>query len=438
MITLKKFGRWYQFSETLNPKLEKVIDKTLSYVKVGSEFLPNPSWGQIHLYNLKKRAFPCGLISLVRPILKSWCNQYHDEWYEDENINLKPLPTQLTKLRDYQVEAFNTFWKTQGGLISLPTSAGKTMIAERIIASFPTKKILVVCPTKELTKQWKDELGNMIELKDIRIATYQKLYRELKTNKAQQLKDYSLVIFDECHHCSANSLYKIGLQCSNALMLGLTATEKRMDGAEMKIQAILGDIIYKVSIQDLVKKGYIVQGKVIIMDTPKYKAKPDEDFKKVYHSAIVTNQARNDKIRDIAIKECNRGTVIIICKHLEQGGLIYNSLKNTLRKVVYVHGTSKERDKTFEDIKAGKYDIVVATKVYGEGVSIPNLMTLILASGGKSSTEIIQTTGRLLRLFKNKDKAIIYDFSDSGRSISKHFKERLRIYEENGYEVTYG
>jgi hypothetical protein len=46
---------------------------------------------------------------------------------------------------------------------------------------------------------------------------------------------------------------------------------------------------------------------------------PDEDFKDIYYSAIVTNKNRNEKIRDIALKECERGTVIVVCKQLEQG-----------------------------------------------------------------------------------------------------------------------
>ena len=316
MIKLNKIGRWVQFADPIDVRLEKVIDKTLSYTKAGSQFLPNPLWGQVHLYNKSKRAFPIGLFSLIIPVLNSWCNQYEDEWQFSIPKQYTQLQVQLSSLRDYQIEAFNAFWKNQGGLISLPTSAGKTRITERIIASFPEGKILVVCPTKEIIRQWKEELGCMIEYKDIRVATYQKLYREVAEDK-EPFKQYNLVVWDECHHCSANSLYKIGLACSNAIMLGLTATEKRMDGAEMKIQAILGDIIYKVSIQDLVKAGYIVQGEVHIINVPKYKARLDEDYRDIYNNAIVNNNERNNKIVNIAFEEYINGTIMIMCKQIK-------------------------------------------------------------------------------------------------------------------------
>lgn len=441
MIELTRVGRWMYFNEPINPKLEKVIDKTLSYEKPGKHFMQNPAWATVHLYNSRKRCFPFGLYSLVEPILSSWQEQYKETFviYLVPN-NLNPLNVQLGDLRPYQIEAFETFWKNKGGLISLPTSAGKTKLAERIIAAFPEDNILIIVPNLELVKQWEEEIYGHKVLRNIRVATYQKLYREIKLDK-ECLSNYRLVIFDECHHVSADTLYKIGLNCPNATMLGLTATEKRPDGAEMKIQAVLGDIIYKVPIQELVKQGYITQGKVIILDAPKFKARPDEDYRAIYNRAIVSNEDRNDKIVDIALKEYSNGQVIIMCKQIQQAKTIFNKMVEKcipqigkLPHIVYVDGNSKDRGKIFEDILKGKYNIIVCTKVYGEGISIPNLRTMILASGGKSSTEVIQNTGRMLRLFEGKDRAIIYDFKDSG-ILGRHFRERLEIYEDNGFEV---
>jgi len=439
MIKLTRIGRWMQFEEPINLRLERVIDKKLSYIKSGSQFLPNPLWGIVHLYNSRRRVFPVGLLSLVEPILDSWHKQANETIIIDKGEDkIKPLNVELVHLRPYQIEAFNAFYKNGGGLISLPTSAGKTRIAERIISAFHGDQILIIVPSKELVKQWDEELYGHKVLRNIRIATYQKLYREVAEDK-HCLDKYQLVCFDECHHCSASTLYKIGLHCPNATMLGLTATEKRMDGAEMKIQAILGDIIYKVPIQDLVKQGYITQGKVIILNVPKFKAKPDQDYRDIYNCAIVNNEYRNNLIVNTAFESCLNGTVIIMCKQIRQAKTIYEMLNKDCvneykNRIIYVDGNSKDRKKIFEKIKNGDYEIIVCTKIYGEGISVPRLKTMIMASGGKSSTEVIQSTGRMLRLFKGKDKAIIYDFKDSG-ILGRHFRERLKIYKDNGYEV---
>lgn len=171
------------------------------------------------------------------------------------------------------------------------------------------------------------------------------------------------------------------------------------------------------------------------MDIPKVDISPEDNYADIYRKGIVNNTDRNRIIYQIALKECGKGTVIIICKQIEHAKIINDTLQTLGLKIAHVTGESSDRDKTFQDILNGHYELIVCTGIYKEGVSIPRLKTMILASGGKSSTDIIQTTGRMLRLFPEKEKAIIYDFKDKGKILSKHYKERLNIYKENGFII---
>ena len=73
-----------------------------------------------------------------------------------------------------------------------------------------------------------------------------------------------------------------------------------------------------------------------------------------------------------------------------------------------------------------------------EGLDLPILDCLILAGGGKSSTRAFQRVGRVLRLHKNKKRAIVFDFEDSTPMLNRHAKIRKKLYETApAWEVKY-
>jgi len=116
--------------------------------------------------------------------------------------------------------------------------------------------------------------------------------------------------------------------------------------------------------------------------------------------------------------------------------LLKKELKN--KKIVFVNGKSKDRDKIFKNAINDKYDIIIATKVYNEGINIPCIKSMILAGGGKGSIKITQQVGRLLRHYKDKTMAIIFDFDDNCcRVLKQHVSRRVKTYNECGFEVIY-
>jgi len=106
------------------------------------------------------------------------------------------------------------------------------------------------------------------------------------------------------------------------------------------------------------------------------------------------------------------------------------------KRVVFLSGesNSSERDAAIEDIENNKIDIIIATSVLNEGVSIKNIHLFINASFGKSKSQTLQKIGRSLRMKEGKEKALIFDFLDEGNKYTeKHSSIRKKFYMQEGY-----
>lgn len=73
-----------------------------------------------------------------------------------------------------------------------------------------------------------------------------------------------------------------------------------------------------------------------------------------------------------------------------------------------------------------------------EGLDLPILDCLILAGGGRSSTRAFQRVGRVLRLYKGKKRAIVFDFEDATPMLNRHAQVRRKLYQqEPAWEIKY-
>ncbi len=442
MSTIKKVGRWGVFTEPIPKKLKSALYNRLSYQREGYQFMPNPAWSWVRFYNRKKRCFPWGLKNAVIGILEQWQKQFGESFGFETEIGLTTVDgigcyDKIEGMRPYQVDAINALISNDGGILAMPTGSGKTRTAIEFLKKVNFNNALIVVTTIDLRNQWNDIIKEDLILKNkiIYVMTYQSIKGDLNW-----LNNEGIVIFDEVHHVSAKSLYNIAMKCSNATLIGLSATPFRAYRPEiMKINAAVGDIVYQISMRELIEQGYLCDAEIRIKDLEQdIEVEYWDTYHEIYDKAIVNNNKRNQNIYKIAYGEAVEGLVLILVDKIEHGQKILNELKDyihnhylgddTENKIIFVHGSSKKRKEKFDDIKAGKYDIVIASKIYGEGVDIPNLKTLILAGGGKSSVKIVQQIGRLLRIFPGKEKAIIYDFTSDIKYLKKHFQVRLEIY----------
>lgn len=167
---------------------------------------------------------------------------------------LKFLNYDDIKPRLYQEIIASTAIK-KNTLCILPTGMGKTLVAILVAAyrleNFPGSKILMVAPTRPLVNQHMKTFKKLMKVEDadfvaltgkIHPSDRQILYSKGKIffatpqlirndidNKILDLKDYNLIIVDECHRSIKNYAYTSVIdyyvkQATNPLILGLTAS----------------------------------------------------------------------------------------------------------------------------------------------------------------------------------------------------------------------
>lgn len=78
------------------------------------------------------------------------------------------------------------------------------------------------------------------------------MIRSLKKNNGFHplLKEYSQVIFDECHHAAADSAIEVLQEINAKYVYGVTATPKRGDGKEKINELMLGPVRYRFTAKD--------------------------------------------------------------------------------------------------------------------------------------------------------------------------------------------
>lgn len=145
-------------------------------------------------------------------------------------------------------------------------------------------------------------------------------------------------------------------------------------------------------------------------------------------------------VRDIVNEHLDAGRkVLVIVKLLEHGRRLREWIG---RGTIFVHGSvdTERRKEIRREFRNGDIRCLIATKIYDEGVDLPDMDVLVLAGGGKSQVQALQRVGRALRKAPGKDRAIIVDFMDTHhRMLRAHSERRLHMYNaEPEFEIERG
>jgi len=394
---------------------------------------------------------------------------------------------------DHQIESAYKILRNRYCLAEVATSGGKTLIISIVYFYTLSKinldaKLLIIVPSITLVTQFYDSIvdfniglnkkfdggnknphklvieevmsdrprkhGNEVD-PNVYIGTYQSLEKWPK----EFFKQFHTIAVDESHGAKSATLKSILKKTFKSAYsrFGVSGTFPPEDSCEiLTIQSVLGPKITEVSASELKEKGIItpMEIRAIIMNhnDPNFD-KMMKDIKKMGGGKdalnlekvfIQNSEKRLDLIKKIADK-CSKNSLILF-HTIEYGQKIFNKLKNDFpdREVLYIDGSIKNRDR--EEIKAkmelsdGKIRILVASfGTLSTGVSISNLHYLFLCDSFKSEQIVVQSIGRLLRLFADKSKAVIFDFVDvfvqeNPRNILyNHYVERQKFYKKRKY-----
>jgi len=269
----------------------------------------------------------------------------------------------------------------------------------------------------------------------ITVATPASLANRLKLPEVEaMLPRWQLVWSDEAHHAASDTHYDVLSQIPAYYRFGMSGTPlDRSDGADLRLLAQTGPVLYEVSNKLLVDRGISVPPYVEMLKVHAPIIPSGLSFREVEKLGIVENPHLNTKAATKAIQHARKGDqVLMLVDKTKQGAALAALLKKYSDKPwAYLTGTDRGRTRleVLDQFAKNKISILVATPILDEGVDVPNIDVLILCAGGKAKIRLLQRVGRGLRANKGKDRLLVYDFANfSHKWLLRHSLERLKTY----------
>jgi superfamily II DNA or RNA helicase len=356
-------------------------------------------------------------------------------------------------LRDYQVDAINTFLTNTQSLQEIATGAGKT-ITTATLSQLAEKygRTITIVPNKSLVEQTEEDFiavgldvgvyyGDRKDLnKTHTICTWQSLNILDKKSKSHEHEIVSLaefldgvktVIVDEVHMAKAEVLKNLLTQnlCNAPIRWGLTGTVPKGDFEAQPIFASLGFVVGGIKAHELQEMGVLSTchvNVVQLIDIPEFKMYSDE------LKYLVTNEDRMLYISKLIKKISQSGNTLVLVNRIDSGKFLVNEID----EAVFISGEVKTNDRKeeYDEVKTSDNKIIVATYgVAAVGINIPRIFNMVLLEPGKSFVRVIQSIGRGIRKADDKDFVQIWDLTSTCKYAKRHLTERKKFYKEAKY-----
>lgn len=356
-------------------------------------------------------------------------------------------------LRDYQVEAINTFLQHHQSLQEIATGAGKTITTATLSQLCePYGRTITIVPNKSLVEQTEEDFRNVGldvgvyygDRKELNcthtICTWQSLNILDKKSKngeadvltlAEFLDGVAAVIVDEVHMAKAEVLKNLLTRNLNnaCIRWGLTGTVPKEPYEHEQIFASIGPLVGGIRASELQDKGVLSNCHVNIVqliDLPEFKNYAEElkylvtdDDRMIYVSKFIKNVAE-------------KGNTLVLVNRIDTGKFIVNELEGS----VFISGNvkTKDRKEEYDEVATSQNKVIVATYgVAAVGINIPRIFNLVLIEPGKSFVRVIQSIGRGIRKAEDKDFVEIWDITSTCKFSKRHLTERKKYYKEAQY-----
>ena len=401
-------------------------------------------------------ALPRGCEDAVTTLLKEKNVTYR---FEDKTNHGRPISVHFNgELRENQQKAINTLAMNNTGVLSTTTAFGKTVAAIGLIAKHSVNTLILV-HTKALLDQWVKRLEQFLVIDDVPVIEKGKHKKNLSSigtlsstgNRLHGIidialmqscisdgevkpfvKDYGLVIADECHHISAVNFEQILKAVNARYVYGLTATPIRKDGHQPIIFMQCGPIRYNADAKAQMQ-SQTFQRLLVPRFTP-FRPMSQQLAEDEYRNLFI--------VKDVieALKE-GRSPIILTNRtvHVE---ILADLLKPHCPNVITLVGSESTKEKRqkmeqLQSIPSTEPIVIVATGKYvGEGFDYARLDTLFLVSPVAWKGIVAQYAGRLHREFEGKQDVQIYDYIDIRVPVCESmYRKRLKGYASIGYKI---
>jgi superfamily II DNA or RNA helicase len=411
-------------------------------------------------------------------------------------------------LRGYQARAVADMLAAEQGFYECPAGGGKTVTMLGLMA-YAQQRTLWITDKAGLVEQARaraaaflglehDQVGkigeDVWEERDLTICLRQTLWSRLWELDATSWFDkWGLVIFDEGHHLSSETLTEICRRCRSHYLFGTSATPAKSETRGRIVHSLVGPVVAKTERQELYELGVLVKPDVEVVRTghdddfwPTHDAQLDTSTNELTclvpgcrkrgtqhthrnnYSTVLKHLVESDERNELIARRIvsERGHVHLVAsrqlKHLdairracEDAG--WDGPINMLRGEENAAGLSQHiaeavvaggqweliqhpdaDDDAWEQVAPvgdhGREAIIFST-VADEGLDIPPIDRVHVVFPMRQEAAVIQLVGRCERVADGKDGAVIVDYADRCSVFAEQALERDRVYRYVGYSI---
>ncbi|EMN7445641.1 DEAD/DEAH box helicase family protein [Vibrio parahaemolyticus] len=292
-------------------------------------------------------------------------------------------------------------------LISLPTGAGKSGVISVISHKAKQKKTLVLCHRRAVCDQLFTEIsgkffreraeGEEIPLKPvfngvddttvngIYVSTFQKLQSFTPTQLAELKQNIDLIIIDE-GHAEPSPVWSTMVRGLGAHKIVITATPYRNDLFQFDITA---DASFIYTFEKALEDG--------VLKEPKFET--------------IDHQQLSVRIRTFLDENPNT-KCIVKCNKFSDVEAYYERLNSDFNLLaIHDQYSGDQRENVKSDVpvnlKTSTYEVIIHQRKLDEGVDIPQAKLIVLTYPVNSGRELVQTIGRVVRVFGEIEPKVI-------------------------------
>ena len=384
--------------------------------------------------NLWSRTF-----SLTQDRIKNYAMKLSfaiEQWdmdYDMANPEIKPNYMQRKALRE--LNRYRAIGQSRSLVISA-TGSGKTYLAAFDALNFNPDRLLYIVHEGSILKKSLETFqkvfggaktcglysGEAKEMEaDFLFSTNVSMCRSLELFDK---KEFDYIIIDECHHAVADSYRKIIDYFEPEFLLGLTATENRMDNRDV-VEIFGNNIPYELRLRDAIINQLIVPFHYygIRDELVDYGLTASGERRLISQISMPENCEFIHQQIEKHRMEGQKLKALAFCRNIQHARMMADNLGDYYH-TAFLSGKNKtgERIRAYNDLQDDNRDleILFAVDILNEGVDIPGVNMVLFLRPTESSTIFLQQLGRGLRKYENKPYVTILDFIGNSYKRSVH------------------
>jgi superfamily II DNA or RNA helicase len=347
-------------------------------------------------------------------------------------FDITPFPFQqqiLDQLEQCRVRGENK------NLVVAATGTGKTVISafdfKRFLKKYPQSNFLFVAHREEILRQARYTFRQILKENNFgelwfggkNPSSYHQLFVSIQTlnNRMNEIlldkNFYDYIVIDEVHHSAASSYQYLLSHFQPNILIGLTATPERHDGADISV--FFGNSISaEIRLPDALNQGLLcpfqyfgITDETDISGISWRRGRYDiSELEKIY------SEDRR-RVQDI-MRNCQKYltdfqnvTALGFCVSKRHAEFMKTQFTENGLKAAFLHADNvQNRKEIVQQFRRKEINYLFVVDIFNEGVDIPEIDTLLFLRPTESLTIFLQQLGRGLRLHENKICLTVLDF----------------------------